>query len=136
MTTATEEHTHPHHVHGHDHEHDHDHVHPHPVEDHSHVGTGFVVLDIGGDVGALIVTCPESLLGEEVEIGPSPVDRSRPAPHVMVLHRPLGDRKVPTLVYPELTEGAYDLWRKGDHPVQLTVEIHGGAVTQAEWPNA
>jgi hypothetical protein len=52
----------------------------------------------------------------------------------MVLPRPVGDRKVPTLVYPELTEGTYDLWLKGDHPVQLTVEIHGGTVTDAIWP--
>jgi hypothetical protein len=133
MTTTIHErsHTHEHDAHTHD-----GHSHPHPVEDHSHVGTGFVVLDIGGDVGALIVTCPESLLGDEVEIGPSPVDRDRPAPHVMVLHRPQGDVKVPTLVYPELTEGTYDLWLKGNHPVQLTVEIHGGAVTQADWPTA
>lgn len=124
MTAVTE------HVHEHD-----GHVHPHPVEDHSHVGTGWVVLDIGGDVGALIVRCPESLLGTEVEIGPSPVDRDVPAPHVMCLHRPLDGGPVPTLVYPELTEGSYDLWIKGDSPVQLTVQITGGAVTEASWPH-
>lgn len=118
-----------------DHHLGHAHDHPHPQEDHSHVGTGFVVLDIGGDVGALIVVCPESLLGAEVEIGSSPVDRTVPAAHVMVLHRRLGGESQPTLVYPELVEGTYDLWPKGDHPVALTVEVRGGEVTQTTWPH-
>jgi hypothetical protein len=34
----------------------------------SHAGQGSVVLDIGGDVGALVVTMPPELEGVEVEI--------------------------------------------------------------------
>lgn len=33
--------------------------------------TGAVVLDIGGDVGALVVTAPSALVGAELEICPS-----------------------------------------------------------------
>jgi len=33
-----------------------------------HAGQGSVVLDIGGDVGALVVTMPAELEGVEVEI--------------------------------------------------------------------
>ena len=33
-----------------------------------HAGQGSVVLDIGGDVGALVVTMPPELEGVEVEI--------------------------------------------------------------------
>jgi hypothetical protein len=40
------------------------------VEDNSHAGQGAVVLDIGGDVGALVVVMPASLAGEEIEARP------------------------------------------------------------------
>lgn len=36
-----------------------------------HAGQGMVVLDIGGDIGALIVTAPASMEGVEIEIAPS-----------------------------------------------------------------
>lgn len=34
-------------------------------------GQGMVVLDIGGDIGALVVAAPSALLGEEIEICPA-----------------------------------------------------------------
>jgi hypothetical protein len=40
------------------------------VEDNSHAGQGAVLLDIGGDIGALVVTMPKSMEGIEVEIRP------------------------------------------------------------------
>ena len=40
------------------------------VEDNRHAGQGPVLLDIGGDVGALILTMPAALAGEEIEIRP------------------------------------------------------------------
>ena len=40
------------------------------MEDNSHAGQGPVVLDIGGDIGALIVTMPAALAGAEVEARP------------------------------------------------------------------
>lgn len=36
-----------------------------------HAGQGMVVLDIGGDIGALLVEAPASLAGAELEICPS-----------------------------------------------------------------
>jgi len=36
-----------------------------------HAGQGMVVLDIGGDIGALVVTAPRSLAGNEIEICPA-----------------------------------------------------------------
>ena len=47
----------------HDHHGEHGHSHENP-----HAGQGAVLLDIGGDVGALVVTMPRSTVGEEVEI--------------------------------------------------------------------
>ncbi len=46
-----------------------------------YAGQGSVLLDIGGDVGALMVTMPAELDGVEVEIGPAghehPYDHAR-----------------------------------------------------------
>ena len=39
-----------------------------------------------------------------------------------------------SLVFPELTEGRYELYRRPSGPVELTVDITGGAVTEAVWP--
>jgi hypothetical protein len=99
-----------------------------------HAGQGMVVLDIGGDVGALVVTMPQSMLGQEIEV----VTRREPAghhrPHVAVVPRPMGGETVPSLVFPELVEGSYALVPKGTDDVRLRVEVRGGEVTTAAWP--
>lgn len=41
-------------------------------------GRGMVVLDIGGDVGALVVPAPATLAGVEIEICPSGARHERP----------------------------------------------------------
>jgi hypothetical protein len=117
-----------------------------------------VLLDIGGEVGALVVTMPARLDGVEVEIRPLPAEqppepegeagrrRARDGqvghrqaghghhPHVAVVPRPLGDGTVPSLVFPELAEGSYALVPKGTDDVRLRVHVSGGAVTTATWP--
>ena len=35
-----------------------------------HAGQGSVLLDIGGDVGALVVSMPPAMVGAEIEIAP------------------------------------------------------------------
>lgn len=123
-----------------------------------HAGQGSVVLDIGGDIGALVVTVPAAMDGLEVEIVPTGTahhhhhhddhdehDDSDPhggghthgpdaPPHVAVVGRPVGDRIVHCLVYGELAEGTYDLYVRPDGPVRLTASVTGGQVTEAEWP--
>ncbi len=42
-----------------------------PDAENPHAGQGMVVLDIGGDVGALVVSMPAELVGMEIEICPS-----------------------------------------------------------------
>ncbi|MDO9456470.1 hypothetical protein [Nocardioides sp.] len=120
-------------------------------------GSGPVVLDIGGDVGAVIVTMPVEMVGVEVDIVPSDVDLATwgkgdnhdhdddhghghghghgHRPHVAVVRRPLPDgREIPTLVYPEVVEGRYRLLLKGTDDVTLEVDVVGGEVTEATWP--
>jgi hypothetical protein len=53
---------------------------------------------------------------------------------VAVVARPVGGRLVHSLVFPELVEGGYKLYRKPDGPVELTVSVVGGQVTEASWP--
>jgi len=112
-------------------------------------GQGAVLLDIGGDVGALVVTMPAQLEGIEIEIRPVGAQRHGPHDHpddrtgepdhgahqhVAVVNRPIQGTHVPSLVFPELVEGRYELYEKGTHLVRLTVNITGGEVTSADWP--
>jgi hypothetical protein len=118
-------------------------------------GQGSVLLDIGDDVGALVVTMPEATVGLEVEVQPVGAAGPRHSHphahehghdhshdhahdhlvHVAVVPRPVGDATVPSLVYPELATGTYDVFEKGrPDEVALTVEVAGGRVTLADWP--
>lgn len=115
-------------------DHDHgDHVHPHPVEDHSHVGEGYVAIDIGDGYGAVILWMPESMM--HVEIETRLVGSTEPPTHVMVLPRPVNDKKVPTIVFPSLPMGDYEFWVKPDGPVMLKLTVPDGAVAEGTWPD-
>jgi hypothetical protein len=112
-------------------------------------GQGAVLLDIGGDVGALVVEMPASTVGLEVEIRPlgeQPVHAHAPGAghahggvhlaHVAVVARPVGDGHLPSLVFADLQAGGYELFEKGrPDAVALTVEVAGGEVTSAAWPD-
>lgn len=118
------------------------------TQENPHSGQGAVVLNIGGDVGALVVTAPGTMNGVEVEIVPTGTAHPRPQashshshsgvhghpPHVAVVGRPVGDKVVHALVYPELVAGTYDLYIRPDGPVRLTATVHGGEVTDCVWP--
>ena len=100
---------------------------------------GAAVLDIGGDVGALVVAMPAATLGREVEI--RPLDRPSEhghghLAHVAVVSRPVVGGRVPSLVFGELVAGRYELFEKG-HPesVALRATVVGGEVTAADWPS-
>lgn len=94
---------------------------------------GSVVLDIGGDIGALIVYLPDSFAGTEIDI--SAADGSVPFTHTGVHERvaPNGNRRL-TAVYPELTTGDYQLWQPNDGGVPLgpVVRVDGGAVAELD----
>ncbi|GAA1919848.1 hypothetical protein GCM10009737_21730 [Nocardioides lentus] len=120
-----------------------------------HAGTGSVLLDIGGDVGALVVHVPESMTGDEIEIHPAGTDlaalrephdhghghghghdhgHAHHQPHVAVVQRPTASGPRPSLVYPEVTEGSWVLCPVGGTEAVLTAEVRGGAVTEVSWP--
>ena len=99
-------------------------------------GQGAVLLDIGGQVGALVVEMPSEMEGMEVEVRPATrrtADGHHHDPHVAVVLRPVGDRWVPSLVFPELDAGDYDLCLKGTDDVQLSASVRGAEVTEVVW---
>ena len=125
-----------------------------PSAENPHAGQGSVLLDIGGDVGALVVTMPAELEGVEVEIRPYGApdlaghDHGQDHghghghehghahyPHVEVVPRPTAAGPIPSLVFPELLEGRYELYVKETHDVQLVADVTGGEVATAEWPD-
>lgn len=107
----------------------HGHTHENP-----HAGQGMVLLDIGGDIGALVVTVPRSMVGVEVEIRPEGEGWDH-HPHVAVVERPVGPGgdSVPCLVYPSLVAGRYELYVIGTRDVRLRVDVRGGEVATADW---
>jgi hypothetical protein len=104
------------------------------MEDNSHAGQGAVVLDIGGDVGALVVSMPSEMEGLEIEICPTGTRPPGHVPHVAVVGRPSGTGIQYTTVFPDLQQGSYDLNERHHDSVRLRVAITGGEVTFAQWP--
>lgn len=134
--THEHDHEHPHgpeHEHTHDHEHGSDqpkaHSHPHTYADRPH--PEFVVLDIGEDVGALIIHTRPERHAQEIHISPRGVAKRE---HVEVLERSIKGEPAFTAVFPELRQGEYDLW----HDLHTTTPaahatIIGGEITTLDW---
>jgi hypothetical protein len=87
-----------------------------------------LVLDIGGDIGALILFADESCLGMEIDLTPTGAPRSHHM-HTMIRRRRAVDREFIAGVYPELVEGAYTVWGLDGHPLG-EVTVHGGQVSE------
>ena len=100
-----------------------------PVES-TQVQGGPVVLDIGGDIGALIVFLPERFAGTEIEIG---VAGEKPFTHTGVHPRGEGEHRRLTAVYPELTTGDYQLQHPGDgSALGPVVHVEGGVLAELD----
>lgn len=113
-------------AHQHDHEHEHDHLpFAEPKLPPSRQGT--VVLDIGGDVGALVVHATENLCGHEVELAHP--GETTPFVHTDVRERQLPDGSVYAGVFPELAVGSYRLLGRNGHAHQ-DVTVASGTVTE------
>jgi hypothetical protein len=112
------------HGHSHDHEYGHSHHHHHDAGD---LRAQPVVLDIGGQIGALIVHTSPDLLGKEIEISPDGDDETRQ--HKQVLLRALGRETATVLVYDNLPEGDYTLWLDEEAPTR-GVHVTGGQVAE------
>ncbi len=92
------------------------------------------MLDIGGDIGAAVITTPAALKGEELEIRSSPGGWT--GRHVAVLPRPLGATTPCAAVFPSLVAGRWVVRRRRrpDDTTELELDIGGGHVTSVNWP--
>lgn len=95
-------------------------------ESYAHVQGGPPVLDIGGDIGALVATVPRQRLGTELHL------RSEHDPpisiHTGVWQRSLGAGVTVAAVFAELVAGTYWVLDDAGNPIRR-VEVTGGALT-------
>jgi hypothetical protein len=109
-------------------------------------GQGPVLLDIGGDVGAIVLRLPPELLGAEIELhgraapgahghphGEGSHHHPHHHPHVAVVERPVAGGSIFAAVFPAVQAGRYELREPGSG-VSVGVEVTGGSVTEADWP--
>ena len=87
---------------------------------------GSVVLEIGGDVGALMLRTPPALNGVEIDLDPD--DATLPHTHSAVRERQLVNGVSYAAVYPNLKAGHYTIEGSGQR-----VLISGGRVTEIEF---
>jgi hypothetical protein len=111
----------------------HTHPHSHEASEENHGARRHaeaVVLDIGEDLGALIVHADAGMLGVEVEISATGQDDCRS--HKDVLEREIGGRPAYTAVFDKVREGSYTLW-VDDVPRARNVAIIGASIAELDW---
>lgn len=95
-------------------------------------GPGAVALDIGGEIGTLILYTPAELLGAEIEISPRAPAAKRT--HAAVRERHTPNRTCYAALYPGLPAGEYTIWQDHGKPL-ATITITGGQITHHKWPS-
>jgi hypothetical protein len=108
-------------------EHGHHHHHHGPLPPSTE---GSVVMEVGGDVGALVVYTPDALAGLEIELARRGDDHQ--FVHTEVRERQLPDRTIYAGVFPAVPSGEYTLLGAGALPA-LDVEVEGGRVAELSW---
>ena len=87
-----------------------------------------VVVDIGADVGALILYVPADQHGREIEISRGTDRRT----HAAVRERKLGRGSAFCVFYAGLAAGEYTIWDDAVTPGG-TVTVSGGQVAELDW---
>lgn len=94
---------------------------------------GSVVLDIGGDIGAAVVTAPPSLEGHEVEI--RACNASWEGQHVAFHMRETAEGQINAAVFPHLVQGRWEIrLRSVKDSLIVPVVVVGGRVTTLALP--
>jgi hypothetical protein len=93
-------------------------------------GPGTVILELGADIGALILEVPPSLAGHEIDISPA---GGGPRTHSLVRERRTEAGLSYAAVYPGLRAGEYTVWRADGLPAGQ-VTISGGQASRFRWP--
>lgn len=82
--------------------------------------TESVVLDIGEDVGALVLYVAPALHGHEIEVNLLGAEPGARRVHSAVLERSLGERVFYAATYPELPAGDYEVCCAGAPKFTIT----------------
>ncbi|HEV2781611.1 MAG TPA: hypothetical protein VGX25_19685 [Actinophytocola sp.] len=90
-----------------------------------------LVLDIGGDIGALVIHTGPEHSETEIEISPGR-DGTVLRSHNVVHARHGRHGTSYSAVFPSVPAGEYTIWRRDDTP-QGSVTILGGQVTEHHW---
>ena len=109
------------------------HGHLHEAGEENHAGRHHseqVVLDIGEDIGALIIHTDASMLGTEVEISATGQDDRRA--HKDVLEREISGHPAYTAVFDKIREGSYTLWVDQQARARDVV-VSGGMIAELDW---
>jgi hypothetical protein len=94
------------------------------------IGSEPAVLDIGGDIGALVLLTDAEYEGREIEVSRLGEDDHRV--HTAIHRRPARDAVTYAGVYPQLVAGPYRIW--ADRPgLTDEVTIVGGQVAEVDW---
>ena len=109
--------------------HSNDHGHDHHEEAHRPHDEA-VVLELGGDLGAIVVYTDASFLHTEIEISAEGSDDQRS--HKDVLERVVAGRSLYAAVFDNLPAGTYTLWHD-DFARTRGATVTGGAVAELDW---
>lgn len=90
-----------------------------------------LVLDIGRDIGALVIYTAADRAETEIELSPGAPDPTTPRSHNVVHARRNRHGVQYSAVFPQLSAGRYTVWRDATTP-HATIIIHGGQVTDLE----
>jgi hypothetical protein len=89
---------------------------------------GSVVVDLGGDVGAAIVSTPASLVGSEIEI--RRCEAAWDGTHVAVRERQVSGGVMHAALFPGLEYGNYEVRLRDDSSGSVTqFTVEGGRVS-------
>ncbi|MCI4064371.1 phospholipase [Micromonospora sp. R77] len=104
-----------------------------PEHQHSYgpTGSGSVLLDLGGNSGALIIYTGPDLHGREIEISRD----GEPRTHSAVRERHVRDGVFHSAVYPDLEAGLYTVWWDDRTPAGA-ICVTGGGIAEFAWPTS
>jgi len=92
--------------------------------------TGYAVLDIGDDIGALIIHFRRELCGRQIDV--SPKGRTWQRTHTDVLERQANGRPLFAALFLSLPADDYFIWGESSQPVG-EITITGGQVAEVDW---
>lgn len=99
-------------------------------------GPASLARNLAGEVGTLVVVMPATLVGAEIEVErvASGTLDGRHVAHGLVLNRPMNGTRAPTVVFPDLPEGDYELSERRNGLTRMRARVVARGVSRLNWP--